>query len=294
MAKQNKVMARGLNSLLSADPLADFQEASHISTIRLEEIEVNPDQPRREFDAEALKELSQSILSLGLIQPITLLRKAEGRYMIIAGERRYRAAQMAGLKELPAYIRELEEGQVLELALVENIQRQDLNAIEIALSLESLTRKGRFTHEQVAERIGKNRSTVTNYIRLLTLPGEVQLGLTARKISMGHARALLGLKDPAQQMQLYHKILEDGLSVRQVEQLIRALVEAPIAEGEQARPTRSIKETDTYQELIDRLSRAFHAEVKLKRSKSGKGQLTIPFSDEGELIGILALLDKLH
>ena len=217
--KKSLGLGRGLDALIDTTHNATAGSSS-ISEIALDKIYPNPDQPRRTFDEEALAELSQSIRDHGVISPITLRRDANRRYMIIAGERRFRAAKMAGLDAIPAYIRTAKDEQVMEWALIENIQREDLDAIEIALAYQRLMDEYQLTQERMSERVGKKRATVANYLRLLKLPAEIQLGIKEKKIDMGHARAILGSPSPEQQLVLYKRILQNGLSVRKVEEIV--------------------------------------------------------------------------
>ncbi len=206
-------LGRGLDALISTDEVKP-QGSSTINEVLLSEIEANPNQPRREFDQEALQELANSIKEIGIIQPITLHQVAENKYQIIAGERRWRASQLAGLTAIPAYIRTIKDASVMEMALVENIQREDLNAIEIALAYEQLVAQSGMTQEKVAERVGKSRTAVTNYMRLLRLPAQVQMALQKKSIDMGHARALLSIDSPSLQIKLFNEIQKNGYSVR--------------------------------------------------------------------------------
>lgn len=217
--KKTTGLGRGLDALIDTSHITTGK-ASRISEIPLNEIVANPNQPRRTFDEEALQELADSIREHGVISPITLKQNEDGTYMIIAGERRYRAAKMAGLYDIPAYVRTAKDEQVMEWALIENIQRENLDAIEIALAYQRLMDDYELTQEQMADRVGKKRATVANYLRLLKLPAEVQMGIKERKLDMGHARAILGSSSPEQQLSLYHRILAEGLSVRRVEELV--------------------------------------------------------------------------
>ena len=223
-AKNKNVLGRGLGNLLGGETAsAALQGTISIQELPLEKIAPNPDQPRKHFEQEGLEELAASLRALGLVQPITVQALPSGSYQIISGERRWRAAQLAGLKALPAYIRSTQEGELLELALIENIQREDLNAIEIALAYQQLIEQHGLTQAKLAERVGKKRVTISNYIRLLQLPAEIQLGLTQRLIDMGHARALLQVEDTERQIELYNLIITEHLSVRAVEELARAI-----------------------------------------------------------------------
>ena len=220
--KKSLGLGRGLDALIDTTHISTAGSSS-INEIALDRIYPNPDQPRRTFDEEALQELAQSISEHGVISPITLRKDADKRYMIIAGERRFRAAKIAGLNSIPAYIRTAKDEQVMEWALIENIQREDLDAIEIALAYQRLMDEYNLTQERMSERVGKKRATVANYLRLLKLPAEIQLGIKEKKIDMGHARAILGSTSPEQQLSIYKRILQNGLSVRKVEELVSTI-----------------------------------------------------------------------
>ena len=241
---KKSALGRGLDALITMDDLRTGGSSS-ISEIELSKIQPNPEQPRSIFEQETLEELAASIRSIGIIQPITLKEMGDDRYMIISGERRYRASLMAGLERIPAYIRTAEDDNVVEMALIENIQREDLNAIEIALAYQKLLDNYNLTQEALSERVGKKRATVANYLRLLKLPAEIQMGLKDKKIDMGHARALIPVEDPEVQLALYEQILEQGLSVRNVEELVRG-----IAAGEKL-PEKSAKEANVARGIQD-------------------------------------------
>ena len=259
----------------------------------ISDIYPNPDQPRRTFEEESLKELAASLRSIGLVQPITLLKKSAGDYMIISGERRWRAARMAGMTTLPAYIKTEEDEHVMEMALIENIQREDLNAIEISLAYQKLIETYDLTQEELSTRVGKKRTTISNYLRLLKLPGEIQIGLTQKKIDMGHARALLSIPDPEHQLALYAEIIRQGLSVRAVESLAAHYrEEGADSPAKQKKTKQSLPEE--YRLLTGQLSRFFRTKVKLDCDAKGKGKLTIPFASEEELERIMALLERIR
>lgn len=271
--KKTLGLGRGLDALIDTTHVSTAGSSS-ISEIALDKIYANPDQPRHTFDEEALQELAQSIAEHGVISPITLRKDANNRYMIIAGERRYRAAKLAGLHAIPAYIRTAKDEQVMEWALIENIQREDLDAIEIALAYQRLMDEYNLTQERMSERVGKKRATVANYLRLLKLPAEIQLGIKEKKIDMGHARAILGSPSPEQQLLLYKKIVQNGLSVRKVEELVNS--------------TKSTKEknvTTSYNEQQVKLQHALQLPVKINGNK-----ITITFNNEGELEAIIQRL----
>ncbi|KGN87772.1 ParB/RepB/Spo0J family partition protein [Porphyromonas gulae] len=289
MKHTKKTLGRGLDSLLDAEVIG----SSSISEVAISDIYPNPDQPRRTFEEESLKELAASLRSIGLVQPITLLKKSTGDYMIISGERRWRAARMAGMTTLPAYIKTEEDEHVMEMALIENIQREDLNAIEISLAYQKLIETYNLTQEELSTRVGKKRTTISNYLRLLKLPGEIQIGLTQKKIDMGHARALLSIPDPEHQLALYAEIIRQGLSVRAVESLAaRCREEGADSSAKQKKAKQSLPEE--YRLLTGQLSRFFRTKVKLDCDAKGKGKLTIPFASEEELERIMALLERIR
>lgn len=292
MALKRNALGRGLDSLISMDDVP-AQGSSAITEIRLDNITANPDQPRRTFDAEALAELAESIRNIGIIQPISLRKTGPDSYQIIAGERRFRAAQMAGLPTVPAYIRTASDMELTEMALIENIQREDLNAIEIALTYRKLIDQYSLTQDALAQRIGKKRATVANFLRLLRLPAEVQLGLRDHKVDMGHARALLTISDPALQLKLYQEILDKGLSVRRVEQLAAAYQQGKAALPDDKPRRQSRFTSDDFDSLQQLLSSKFATSVKLSYDASGKGKITIPFADDSQLTQIMSLLDQL-
>jgi ParB family chromosome partitioning protein len=273
--KKSLGLGRGLDALIDTTHVSTAGSSS-ISEIPLDHIYANPDQPRHDFDEDALEELAQSIKEHGVISPITLRKNANNNYMIIAGERRYRASKMAGLTTIPAYVRTAKDEQVMEWALIENIQREDLNAIEIALAYQKLMDDHQLTQEKMADRVGKKRATVTNYLRLLKLPAEIQIGIKEKKIDMGHARAILGLSSPEEQLNVYKKILHNGLSVRKVEELVTNSKNAPKLER---------SSTNKYE------SQRILLEEKLgKKVKISSKQLTISFKNEDELNQLLSLL----
>ena len=301
---KSKPLGRGLNTLLGSstdtlttDSLLDSVLGTPaIGTLPLAQIRPNKDQPRKDFDEERLEELAESIRTLGLVQPITVEPLGDGTYQIIAGERRWRAAQRAGLQEIPVYIRTTNASERRELTLIENIQRQDLNAIEVALAYQEILESQELTQEELARRIGKKRSSIANYLRLLRLPAEIQLGLTQRLIDMGHARALLQVEDPERQMELYQLIRTEHLSVRAVEELARAISETPQTEDNTDVPPPKGKriERAEFAMLEEQLTHLFASKVTLRSSASGKGKLTIPFANDKELEHILLLLERLQ
>lgn len=294
MALKRSALGRGLDALITMDELKTSGSSS-ISEIELEKIQPNPEQPRSIFEEETLDELATSIRSIGVIQPITLKEIGPDRYMIISGERRYRASLKAGLERIPAYIRTAADENVVEMALIENIQREDLNSIEIALAYQKLIENYGLTQEGLSERVGKKRATIANYLRLLKLPAEIQMGLKNKKIDMGHARALLAVDDPEVQLALYEQITQQGLSVRNVEELARAAAEGERIEAMEKKPAggRGPMYPEGFKMLKDHLSRFFNTKVQLTCNEKGKGKITIPFATEEELERLIGLLDKL-
>lgn len=275
--KRHTGLGRGLDALIDTSHV-DTQGSSSISEVELNKIFANPAQPRRNFDEEALQELADSISAHGVISPITLRKNDDGTYMIIAGERRYRASKMAGLNTIPAYIRTARDEQVMEWALIENIQRDDLDAIEIALAYQRLMDDYGLTQEKMSERVGKKRATVANYLRLLKLPAEIQMGIQQKKIDMGHARAILGSSSAEEQLRLYKRILQEGLSVRRVEELVAAAGNRP---EPAAKPRSSFAKTE------EKLGALLGAKVKITAAAAGKGRITVSFDDNRQLKTIL-------
>lgn len=289
MAQPKKpALGRGLDSILPMDDVP-AKGSSAINDIPLSSISPNPDQPRRTFDEEALAELATSISELGIIQPLSLRKIGPNEYQIIAGERRFRAAKLAGLTSVPAYIRTANDTELTEMALIENIQREDLNAIEIALTFKKLIEQYKLTQEKLSERIGKNRATVANFLRLLKLPAEVQLGLRDKRLDMGHARALLTLDNPKMQLKLYSKIISQGLSVRRVEELAKQFRESP----EAAATGTKTKTAGEFDMLKKSLSAAFNTKVQFSCNKDGRGKITFPFNNDEELEKLIRLFDAI-
>ena len=282
---------RGLDALIDTGEVKT-QGSSNLNEIPLEQIEPNPDQPRREFDETALNELAQSIQEIGIISPITLRKMSEGKYQIIAGERRWRASQRAGLNSIPAYIRTVEDENVMEMALVENIQREDLNAIEIALAYQHLQETAGMTQEKISERVGKSRTAVTNYLRLLKLPAQVQMALKDKDIDMGHARALLSVDSPSLQIKLFKEIQKQGYSVRKVEELVQMLKNGESPKVATTQLTSKSQLPEEYEVLRRRLSDLFQTKVQMTCSPRGKGKISIAFANEEELEHIMNALDK--
>lgn len=298
----HNVLGRGLDSIGSGkgrglDALIDTggvetQGTSNLSEIAINLIDPNPNQPRREFDEAALQELAASIREVGIITPVTLRQTEEGRYQIIAGERRWRASQIAGLKALPAYIRTAEDENVMEMALVENIQREDLNAIEIALAYQHLTEQTGMTQEKISERVGKSRTSITNYMRLLKLPAQIQMALKNKVIDMGHARALLSLDSPSAQLKLFKETQRNGYSVRKVEEMVQAIKNGSTIEQKPASGNGRQLPLE-YSILRDRLSELFKVRVQMTCSSESKGKISIPFANEEELEHVINIIDRM-
>ena len=290
--KKFNALGRGLDALISTEAVRT-SGSSTINEIALDQIEPNPNQPRHDFDEESLQELAGSIREIGIIQPITLRQVAENRFQIIAGERRWRASQLAGLKTIPAYIRTINDESVMEMALVENIQREDLNPIEIALAYEHLLESPGMTQEKVSERVGKSRVAITNYLRLLKLPAQVQMALQKKEIDMGHARALLGLDDPHLQLKLFNEIVKNQYSVRKVEEMVKLLNNGDdIQSGKRKIQARS-QLSEEMTQMRKRLGGYFKAKVLVSCSPKGKGKISIPFENEEDMKRIVAIMDQL-
>ena len=290
---KKQVLGRGLSALIETEPVAAVG-STLFNEIEISKINPNPNQPRTDFDDEALEELATSIRANGIISPITLRKISDDNYQIIAGERRYRASKLVGLDKIPAYIRDVDDGQVMEMALIENIQREDLNAIEIALSYNSLVATLGLTQEALAERVGKKRATITNYLRLLKLPAEIQMGLKNKKIDMGHARALVSVEEPEQMLRIYGQVLDEGASVRRTEELVRLVA----AGGDIEQPVKKEKQhtimPEEYDALCRELNEKFNAKVKLSYNEKGKGKVTIPFDSDDDLMRLMSLFDKIN
>ena len=283
---------RGLDALIDTSDVKT-EGSSNLNEIPISQIEPNPDQPRRDFDPEALQELAGSIKTLGIIAPITLRQVADNRYQISAGERRWRASQLAGLQSIPAYIRTVEDENVMEMALVENIQREDLNAIEIALAYQHLAETTGMTQARISERVGKSRAAVTNYMRLLKLPAQVQMALKDKEIDMGHARALLSLDSPSQQIKLFKEVQKQGYSVRKVEELVQQLKSGEdVQVGSKKIASRAVL-PEEFNVLRQRLADLFQTKVQMTCSPTGKGKISIAFANEEELEHIMQTLDGL-
>ena len=293
MAKnQRNALGRGLDSLISVDEV-QTEGSSAINEIPIDQITPNPDQPRTSFNEEALEELAASIRELGIVQPLTVRSTGANAYQIISGERRYRAAKLAGLTSVPAYVRTADDLELTEMALIENIQREDLNAIEIALTFRKLIDQYKLTQERLSERIGKKRTTIANFLRLLKLPAEVQLGLRDKLVDMGHARALLMLDKASLQLKLYNETIKKRLSVRQVEALAKQWQECDQAGETPQKPEAQRMNSNDYKILQKNLSSSFHTNVKFSCDASGKGKITFPFANETELERLIALFDTI-
>ena len=282
---------RGLDALINTTDI-ETQGSSNLNEIGISLIDPNPNQPRRDFDKEALEDLAANIRGIGLVTPITLRQTNNGRYQIIAGERRWRASQIAGLKSIPAYIRTVEDDNVMEMALVENIQREDLNAIEIALAYQHLAESTGMTQERISSRVGKSRTSVTNYMRLLKLPAQIQIALKNKEIDMGHARTLLSLESPSAQLKLFKEIQRNGYSVRKVEEIVQLM-----KEGQPLHAAKKITAPQQlpieYTILKDRLSELFKVKVQMTCSPQSKGKISISFNNENELEHIMNIIDKI-
>lgn len=292
--KKFPALGRGLDALISTQEI-NTGGSSSINEIPLNLIHPNPNQPRREFDEETLSELTASIAEIGIVQPITLRAMVDGTYQIIAGERRWRASQQAGLTKIPAYIRTASDESVMEMALVENIQREDLNAIEVALAYQHLIEDGNMTQDTLAKRVGKSRAAVTNSLRLLRLPAAIQVALQNKQVDPGHARALLSLDNATLQLRLFEEIQSQGLSVRAVETKVKTLLSGSsltTSNGTRLRGKTS-KQSQEYNMLRDHLSRYFKTRVQITCSDKGRGKITIPFANDEDLERIVEMLDKL-
>ena len=298
MSIKRNALGKGLSALLEnagTDVTNKYEGentavAGSVSTIAIDQIEANPFQPRVHFEKEALIELAESIKEHGIIQPVTVRKMGYGKYQLISGERRFKAAQIAGLIQIPAYIRIANDQAMLEMALVENIQRENLDAIEVAISYKRLIDECSLTQEALSQKVSKQRSTVTNYLRLLKLPAEIQLGIRDNKISMGHARALVNIDNPQTQHTIYNKIIDEDLSVRDVEDIARWQNRKPESLKKKGKNSSSPLSSD-YQKINDQLKTLINKKVKLNRQVNGKGKIVIPFSSDSELQKILKFFD---
>ena len=297
MAKRKSGLGKGLGALLensetditSSSSSIKAPSAGSVSKISINDIEANPFQPRSEFEKEALVDLANSIKEHGIIQPITVRKLGYGKYQLISGERRFRASQIVGLTEVPAYIRIANDQAMLEMAIVENIQRQDLSPVEVAISFKRLIEECELTQEELGEKVSKNRSTVTNYLRLLKLPEVIQLALSSKIISMGHARALLGIESETMLIKSYRKVIDEALSVRKTEELVKGINE-PTTKTASKSPRYSLSYEE--QKMRDELSQQFSSKVAIAKTDKGNGKITIPFKDHSHLRKILDLLNE--
>jgi ParB family chromosome partitioning protein len=290
---QKNALGRGLGALIDGvgkEVLEKKVEAN--LNISVDSIDANPFQPRTTFDQQSLDELAASVKKLGIVQPLTVRETDNGRYQLIAGERRLRAAKLAGLTHVPAYVRTADDQAMLELALVENIQREDLDAVEVAISFQRLIEECRLTQEQLSDRVGKQRSTIANYLRLLKLPAEIQIGIRNKNLSMGHARTLVNIEDPRKQINVYYRIIDNDLSVRQAEDLVRQLQSEKLKDPAKAEKKRKLNEE--FIQLSEHLNRIFSARVNFRINEQGKGKIVIPFENPEEMERILGVFDKLN
>lgn len=293
MAKQKFTLGRGLDALISTDAVRTSGSSS-IGEIEIDKILANPNQPRRDFNEEALQELADSIKELGVIQPITLRKMDDGTYQIIAGERRFRASQLAGKSTIPAYILKADDENTMEMALTENIQREDLNPLEIALAYQQLIEQHNLSQEQLSKRVGKGRATIANFLRLLKLPAAIQVALKEKKIDMGHAKALLSLDSHADQINIFHEIEKNSYSVREVEEIVRSLKESDTSPALKENKSAIKKQDAVYHQLKKHLTQFFQTPVQLTCSEKGSGKISIKFKNEKELERIMAIFDKLN
>jgi ParB family chromosome partitioning protein len=292
MTKKN-ALGRGLGALIEGvekEVLEKKVEAN--MDISVDSIEANPFQPRTTFDEQSLEELAGSIMKLGIVQPLTVRDAGNGKYQLIAGERRLRAARLAGLTHVPAYVRTADDQAMLELALVENIQREDLDAVEVAISFQRLIEECKLTQEQLSDRVGKQRSTVSNYLRLLKLPAEIQLGIKNKHLMMGHARTLVNIEDPKQQINVYYKIIDGELSVRQAEELVRHLQTEKMKDPEKGE--RKKKLNQDFSQLSEHLNKLFSTQVNFRINEKGKGKIVIAFETPEDMERILGVFDRLN
>jgi ParB family transcriptional regulator, chromosome partitioning protein len=286
-------LGRGLGALIDTETISTGGSSS-ISEVEMSLIFANPNQPRTYFDEDSLTELAASIRELGVISPITLRKNDDGTYQIIAGERRFRASKLIGLRSIPAYVKTAADEQVMEMALIENIQREDLNAIEIALTFYRLMEEYKLTQERLSDRVGKKRATIANYLRLLRLPAEIQMGIKDKKIDMGHARAILGLNEPTDQLHLYEAILTNDFTVRKVEELVRLFLETGTFDLKpKVGSPNLVAKLPEFGELKTQLSKVFGTKVQLTCNPEGKGKISIPFKSDEELARIMELFDKI-
>ncbi len=289
MARKN-ALGRGLGALIDDADREKYENIDSISEISIDLIETNPYQPRSKFDEEGLNELASSIKELGIIQPITVRKLADGKFQLITGERRYRASIIAGLKKMPAYFRTADDQAMLELALVENIQREDLDSVEIAISYQRLIEECQLTQENLSDRVGRKRSTISNYLRLLKLPAEIQLGIREKKLSMGHARTLINIEDPKIQIKVFYRVIDEELSVRKTEELVRQMNKD--ANKDTSKNERKQRINEEFQELSQHLSKFFETKIQFRVNEDGKGKIVIPFDNTEEMERIIGILDQ--
>jgi ParB family chromosome partitioning protein len=294
-SKKRPALGKGLSALLESSAtditsreLSDSSVLGSVAMLPIDHIEANPFNPRTHFEEEALAELSESISIHGIIQPLTVRKLGRNKYQLISGERRFKASQIAGLNEIPAYIRVANDQTMLEMALVENIQREDLNAIEVALSYQRLIQECDLTQEKLGKQISKSRTSITNHLRLLKLPAKIQLAVREREISMGHARALVALDDEKKQLSIFDSIVENNLSVRQVEELMRG-DKSPLTNSKKEKPKQKVSENQN--EFTEHLSDKVAAKVQIKKQPNGNGKLIINFNSEVDLNRIIEILN---
>ena len=293
MAKQKFTLGRGLDALISTEAVRTSGSSS-IGEIEIDKIFANPNQPRRDFNEEALQELADSIKELGVIQPITLRKMEDETYQIIAGERRFRASQLAGKTTIPAYILKADDEDTMEMALIENIQREDLNALEIALAYQQLIEQHNLSQEQLSKRIGKGRATIANFLRLLKLPAVIQVALKEKKIDMGHAKALLSLDSHGEQIALFNDIVKNGYSVREVEEMVRNIKEGTEPKAAAEKKSTDKKQDAVFHQLKKQLTNFFQTPVQMTCSAKGSGKISIKFKNEKELERIISIFDRLN
>jgi len=291
MAKKNKALGKGLGALIEDANKIEDDVVGFIKEISIDQISFNPYQPRTDINEDTLNELMSSIKELGVIQPITISKKtdSDNKFVLISGERRLRAARKAGLETIPAYIKAAGKQDLMEMALVENIQREDLDPIAIGLGYQRLIKEFNLKQEELSNRVGKSRSSITNFLRLLKLPAQIQLGLKQKKITMGHARAIINIEDPETQLMLYKQILQYGFSVRKIEEIVREY-----ANNKTTIKSKKIEpKTNNYEKLQQELSQFFNTQINLNRNNKGKGKIVINFNSDEELQQIIELFDKL-
>ena len=293
MAKQKFTLGRGLDALISTEAVRTAGSSS-IGEIEIGKILANPNQPRRDFNEEALQELADSIKELGVIQPITLRKMEDESYQIIAGERRFRASQLAGKTTIPAYILKADDEETMEMALIENIQREDLNALEVALAYQQLIEQHNLSQEQLSKRIGKGRATIANFLRLLKLPAAIQMALKEKVIDMGHAKALLSLDSHSEQINLFHEIEKNNYTVREVEEIVRRMKDGEDVQVVKQKKAADKKQDEVYHQLKKQLTNFFQTPVQMTCSAKGSGKISIKFKNEKELERIISIFDRLN